>query len=675
MAVSQIPEDPANRAADLRHLIEQANYNYHVLDQPTISDGEFDTLMRELRALEERYPELQTEESPTMRVGGAVQRGFRSVRHPLPMLSLGNAFAAEDLDAWIRRVRNLVGDQPLSFVVEPKIDGLAIALTYQDGRFVRGSTRGNGLEGEDVTANLRTIPQVPKQLKGPPKPPEVEVRGEIYLPLEGFEQINVRRAEQGESLFANPRNAAAGSLRQMNPEVTASRPLHLWAYQIGYAEGFAVASQWKALEQLKAWSFPVNPLVRHLEDFERVKQYALELQESRERLPYEIDGAVIKIDSVAVQEELGVVGREPRWAIAYKFPPREATTTLKDIQVNIGRTGSVNPFAVLEPVNIGGVVVKLATLHNEQDIQRKDIRIGDRVIVRRAGDVIPQVVKPIVEERRDGASVYRIPELCPVCGTPVVQPDGEAMHYCPNPNCPARRYRELEHFASEPAMDIQGLGEALVNTLIEMRLVHTPADFYRLTRDQLLDLPGFQERSARNILRAIALSKLQPLERVIFALGIRYVGGQIAGLLAQGLGDLDSIANASIEDMEQIPGIGRKTAESVHQWMNDAENRKLLEELRASGLTWRQEKTEPSGPLAGKTLLLTGKLEEMPRSEAEKRLKALGASIAPGISKSVDYLVVGEAPGSKLARAEKLKVPVRDEAWLNRVLATGELED
>ena len=666
--------NPAARATELRHAIEQANYNYYVLDQPTIADAEYDRLLRELRTLEDLYPELATEESPTQRVSGEVQQGFRAVRHPRPMLSLGNAFNFEELDAWYRRVRNIVPNATLRYVVEPKIDGLAIALTYENGRFVRGATRGNGIEGEDVTVNLRTIRDIPDQLSGVEIPSIVEVRGEIYMSIEGFERLNQQRAEDGEALFANPRNSAAGSLRQLDPGVTARRPLRLWAYQIGYCEGVDIQTQWRMLELLRQWGFPVNPAALFMEDLDAVKAYLTTIQERREQLDYEIDGAVVKINSIDVQEELGSVGREPRWAIAYKFPPREATTRLEDIQVNVGRTGVVTPFAVLEPVNIGGTVVRLATLHNAEDIHRKDIRVGDRVIVRRAGDVIPQVVKPIIEERAGNEPVYQMPDSCPVCGTRLFQAEGEVAWRCPNNACPARIHRWIEHFASEPAMDIRGLGEAVVRQLLDQGLIRNPADLYRLTSADLMSLPGFQEKSAENLVTAIAASKNQSLPHVIFSLGIRYVGDQTADLLAQAFGDLDRIAAAGQSDLEAVPGIGPKTAQSVVEWMTQDENREFLSDLRAGGVTWRQEQSEKeAGPLHGISILITGRLESLTRSRAEDRLRELGAHIASGVTKSLNYLVVGEDPGSKLEKAQKLGTPLRNEAWLQHVLIEGEI--
>jgi len=664
----------AARVDELRHAIEQHNYNYFVLDSPTVSDADYDVLMRELRRLEEDYPELRSEDSPTMQVGGEVGQGFKPHRHPRAMLSLANAFSHDELANWLQRVRKVIPNAAIDFVVEPKIDGLAIALTYDRGRFRTGATRGNGIEGENVTANLRTITGVPHRLHADDPPDRVEVRGEIYMSAAGFERLNEKRMEEGASLFANPRNSAAGSLRQLDPEVTRSRPLHLFAYAIGYVDGMQVASQWEALELMWGWGFPVNPLVQHVSSVEDVVAFCDRMQAQRDELKYEIDGVVVKINSIALQEELGVVGREPRWAIAYKFPPRQATTRLLSIDVNVGRTGSINPYAVLEPVNVGGVMVKLATLHNEQDIQRKDIRVGDRVIVQRAGDVIPQVVKPVLEERDGTQEVYHLPDQCPACHTVLVHPEGEAMTRCPNIECPAQRFRWIEHFVSEPAMDIRGLGERMVMQFLDHELIHNPADLYSLSEDQLLTIPKLQEKSASNILRAIEASKDRPLPNVIFALGIRYVGLQTAELLANAFGNLDEVLSASKEQLEAVEGIGGKTAEGIVQWTKLQQSIAFTEQLREAGVTWQHRPAQhQSGPLEGVTVLITGRLESMSRSVAEARLKDMGARIASGMSKSVQYLIVGAEPGSKLDKARKLGTPVHDEQWLQQVLDTGEV--
>lgn len=666
--------DPAVRVDELRHEIEQHNYNYFVLDSPSVPDAEYDRLMRELRTLEADYPELQSEDSPTQRVGGQVGQGFKPRRHPVPMLSLANAFTHEQLEAWFRRVSALVPNATIDFVIEPKIDGLAIALTYEAGAFKVGATRGNGVEGEDVTANLRTVAEVPKRLASEPIPDRLEARGEIYMDSEGFQRLNERRAEEGATLFANPRNSAAGSLRQLDPKVTQSRPLRLWSYAIGYTEGVVVESQLEALRLLATWGFPVNPLIQHVDDIHAVQEYCDAMNRQRESLPYEIDGVVVKINSFALQEELGAVGREPRWAIAYKFAPMQATTRLIDIGVNVGRTGAINPYAILEPVIVGGVTIQLATLHNELDIQRKDIRVGDRVIVHRAGDVIPQVVKPIVEDRDGSEEVYYLPKHCPSCGTELIRPEGEAMTRCPNTSCPAQRFRWIEHFVSEGAMDIRGLGEALVQVLLDHQLIRDPADLYSLTSDQLLSLPGIKEKSATNLIRSIDRSKQRPLDRVVVALGIRFVGDQVAERLVHAFSNLDAIANATVDQLEAAEGVGRKTAEAVVRWMERPENRDILRRLQTSGLTWEAApRDEPTGPLAGRTFLITGRLEGLSRGQAESRLRGFGARIASGMSKSVDYLIVGAEPGSKLDRARKLGTAIQDEAWLVQLLQNGTL--
>ncbi|HEX6507733.1 MAG TPA: NAD-dependent DNA ligase LigA [Chloroflexota bacterium] len=675
---AHVPEeiDPAARVDELRHEIEQHNYNYYVLDRPTITDAEYDALMRALRDFEAQYPELQSGDSPTQRVGGEVAQGFKPRRHPRPMLSLANAFSHDQLDAWYARVRNLVPNAAIDFVVEPKIDGLAIALTYDRGIFRVGATRGNGIEGEDVTANLRTVSEVPHRLQNEPIPDRLEVRGEIYMDSEGFERLNARRAEEGAPLFANPRNSAAGSLRQLDPNITKARPLRLWSYAIGYTDGLEIDSQWEALSLLRNWGFPVNPSAQHLTNLEEVHAYCDWMSGERDALLYEIDGVVVKINSVALQEELGAVGREPRWAIAFKFPSRQATTRLLDIQVNVGRTGAINPFAVLEPAIIGGVTVRLATLHNELDIQRKDIRIGDRVIVHRAGDVIPQVVKPIVEDRDGSEEMYRLPATCPSCGTELVRPEGEAMTRCPNVACPAQRFRWIEHFVSEGAMDIRGLGEALVQLLLQNELIRDPADLYALTEEQLMTLPGIKEKSASNLLRSIERSKTRALDRVVFALGIRYVGDQTAERLVDAFPSLDALSAATLESLETADGIGRKTAEAVVAWMKRPENQEFLSRLRSAGLTWEKApEGGPTGPLSGATFLITGRLEALSRGQAESRLRDLGARISPGVNKSVDYLIVGADPGSKLDKARKLGTAIRDEEWLVSVLETRQLPD
>ncbi len=672
-ATKIVHEDAASRVDWLRHEIEQHNYRYHVLDDPIISDAEYDRMLRELIDLEAAHPELESSDSPTQRVGGQVSAGFQPHRHLEPMLSLGNAFTHEELSAWYRRVSDLLGYQP-PLVAEPKIDGLAISLTYIDGGFSTGSTRGDGIIGENVTTNLRTVQEVPLKLQGDP-PSLVEIRGEVYMPIRAFEALNERRAAEGLPLFANPRNSAAGSLRQLDPSITRGRQLRLFTYALGRIEGAgAPPTQSALLERLKAWGFPVNPLIEPFPGIEPVEAYCDRIFEEREGLPYEIDGVVIKVDDLEAQAQLGFVGRAPRWAIAYKFAPLQATTVLREIRVNIGRTGAVNPYAVLEPVRVGGVTVSQATLHNEQDINRKDIRVGDRVIVHRAGDVIPQVVKPIPESRTEAQVPYKLPDRCPSCGTPIVRDPDEAIAYCPNPDCPARNYEQIAHFVSRGAMDIRGLGGRLVASLLSQGLIHNYADIYDLDEAKLMQLPGIKEKSANNLLTAIEGSKTRPFKNVVFALGIRFVGEQNAEILVSAFPDIDRLSAAAEEDLEAVEGIGLKMAQSVAVWFRNPKNLELVNRLRLAGVTMASTSgPSASGPLSGKTLLITGKLEHLSRGEAERRLQELGARIAPGISRSVDYLVVGADAGSKLAKAEKLGTATRDETWLLHVLETGEI--
>jgi DNA ligase (NAD+) len=673
-APSRTPEDVSARVDKLRHDIEQANYNYYVEDAPTVSDAEYDTWLRELRTLERSHPELQSPDSPTQRVAGEVNKGCEAYHHREQMLSLGNAFSLHELHAWYDRISGLLGRNP-PLVAEPKIDGLAISLTYDHGSLSVGATRGNGLEGENVTANLKTLHQIRLRLLDS-APDLVEIRGEIYLPIAGFEKLNEQRAAEGLSLFANPRNSAAGSLRQLDPAVTRGRPLRLFAYALGALEGAErPKTQTDLLEQIRTWGLPVNDLIHSFEDIKEVEGYCERMLVERESLAYEIDGVVVKVDDIEAQSQLGFVGREPRWAIAFKFQPRQATTRLREIRVNVGRTGSLNPYAVLEPVGVGGVIVSQATLHNEQDIQRKDIREGDRVIVHRAGDVIPQVVKPLIEDRTGSEKVYHLPAHCPSCNTPIVRNEDEAMAYCPNPDCPARIYEQIAHFVSRGAMDIRGLGSRMVAALLDAGLICDSADIYTLDAEKLMTLPNIKDKSASNLLTAIENSKNRPFRSVIFALGIRFVGDQNAEILAAAFPTVEELRAASVEQLEAVEGIGQKMAQSVAEWFGNEKNQVLVDRLRASGLTMSStDSAAPVGPLTGLTFLLTGKLETITRGAAERALQELGGKIAPGISKSVNYLIVGADPGSKLARAEKLGTAIKEETWLAAVLETGRLE-
>jgi len=647
--------DARLRAEELRSQVRYHDYRYYVLDSPEISDAEYDELMRGLKAIEERFPQLITPDSPTQRVAGQPVEAFGVVEHRLPLLSLANAFKDEELRAWHRRAVTLLEVDGFPMVCEPKIDGLAVALVYEDGRFAQGATRGDGYRGENISENLRTIRSIPMRLLAKDAPPRFEVRGEVYMPKAAFERLNQELADRGEKLFMNPRNAAAGSVRQKNPQITARRPLDIWVYQLGWAEGPYPSSHWETLHWLGEMGFRINPLITRYESLERVEQHYRRWADGRHELEYEIDGMVVKVDPLEYHERLGVVGREPRWAIAYKFPPIQATTTLHRIEINIGRTGSLNPYAVLEPVRVGGVIVKQATLHNEEDIRRKDIRVGDTVIVQRAGDVIPQVVGPVVSKRTGREQVFVMPERCPVCDTPVVRPDNEVMRYCPNPACPAQAFRWLTHFVSRGAMDIRGLGESRCYILLREGLIRDPGDIYSLSKEQLVALKGMGETSAGKLLGSIEASKGRSLTRLIFALGIRHVGGEIASILAKHFRSIDALAHAEQEDLDEIPTVGPRIAESVYQWFRDEANLRVLDKLRGASVRMAEEAppVPPTGPLAGTSFVITGTLASMPRSRAEELIRHLGGSAGDSVTKKTDYLVAGEAPGSKLQKAQQ----------------------
>jgi len=578
------------------------------------------------------------------------------------MLSLANARNEEELLAWHRRALNILPNATFEYVCELKIDGLAMALTYDKGKLVVGASRGDGLVGEDWTPNIRTVRSIPQKLRGDCIPERVEVRGEIYMSTKSFEKLNEEMTDN--RLFANPRNAAAGSLRQKDPRITASRQLNFFGYQIGYMQGKEFHSQWEALQLIRDWGFPVNPHIHLAKSLDEVWEYCEKWEKERFNLPYEIDGVVIKINDLVQQQELGSVARDPRWAIAFKYPPIQVATKLLDIRVNIGRTGSVNPWALLEPVSIRGVTVSRATLHNEGDIQRKDLRIGDWVLVERAGEVIPQVVKPIVERRTGEERVYHLPERCPICDTPLVQNEDEAMAFCPNLQCPARNLEGTIHFASKGAMDIETIGEKMCAQLVEAGYIKSVADFYSLTREQLLELEGIKEKSADNILRGIDASKHRPLWRLLFGLNIRYVGGKTAQIIADAFGSMDKLLAASEEEITSVPGIGPVAGQSIYSWLQDEQNRALIERLRQAGVNLQEERKTAEGPLAGQTFLLTGRLTSMTRPIAEEKIIRLGGTIASGVSKTLSHLIVGEDAGSKLAKAQKAGVPIHDEQWL-----------
>jgi DNA ligase (NAD+) len=654
------------RVEELRGVINHHNYRYYVLDSPEISDAEYDELMRELQQLEAEHPELVTPDSPTQRIGAPPVEAFGVVEHPQPLLSLTNAFSYEELAAWHKRVSKLLGGRQFDLVCEPKIDGLAVALTYVDGLLVTGATRGDGYRGEAITQNLKTVRSIPLSV---PKeaPSKFEVRGEVYLPKAGFKKLNEERAEEGLPLFANPRNAAAGSVRQLDSSITSKRPLDIFVYGLGWAEGKVVPStHWEIMQYLKSLGFKTNPDIALRHSLAEAEKYYQSWAENREKSPYEADGIVAKVNSIAIQQELGTVAHEPRWAIAYKFPAIQGTTRLIDIGINVGRTGSLNPYAVLEPVRVGGVVISSAALHNEEDIHRKDIRIGDWVVVQRAGEVIPEIVEPIVSRRTGKEKVFHMPGRCPVCGSEVIKPEGEAMHRCTNNACPSQALEKIKHFVSRGAMDIDGVGEKLCQALFEASLVKDAADLYYLTKEQLLSLERMADKSASNVLNSIEKSKDRPLARVVFALGILHVGEQYAELLAEQFRSIDQLAEASQEELSALPSIGPKIAESIVAFFRQKGNRQIIKKLKRRGVRLEREKVKEARPeelpLAGLEFVFTGKLENFSRSEAESQIKALGGKAGSDVTKKTSYVVVGADPGSKLAKAEKLGVKTLSEA-------------
>ena len=678
------------RIEELREQINYHNYRYYVLDSPEISDAEYDKLMAELRRLEAEHLEFITPESPTQRVGAAPVEAFGVVEHPMPLLSLANVFSYDELVAWHRRISNLVPGREMGFVCELKLDGLAVALTYIDGRFTTGATRGDGYRGEDITQNLKTIKSIPLVVPRD-APKRFEVRGEVYLSKAGFEKLNRERAERGEPLFANPRNAAAGSVRQLDPRVTAKRPLNIYIYGLGYADpDLSGPTHWETLEYLKALGFRISPDNAQVADIDGAEEYHQHWVKEREKLEFEADGIVIKVNPFELQRELGVVGRDPRWAVAYKFPAIQATTRLLDIGISVGRTGSLNPYAILEPVSVGGVTIRRAALHNEEDIRRKDLRIGDTVIVQRAGEVIPEVVAPVVSKRtgqekefrlgRKTWEIYRqgqgitegeVPDypICPVCGSPAVKPEGEVMARCPNTSCPAQIYEVLTHFVARGAMDIEGIGEKLAAALLGKGLVKDVADLYSLRKEQLAALERMGEKSAQNVLNAIEESKERPLSRAIFALGIRHVGGETAELLASHFGSIDRLAKASEEELASIPSIGPKIAESIHAYFRQESNLRVIDKLRRAGVRLEEKPAERREmPLSGQEFVLTGRLEAFSQSEAEARIKELGGSVGSGITKKTTYVVVGADPGSKLDKARSLGIKLLSEQEFLRLL-------
>jgi DNA ligase (NAD+) len=661
------------RVDELRRELEHHLYRYHVLDDPEISDAEYDSLYDELVRLEAEHPELRDPDSPTQRVGAPPSDKFRKVEHLSPMGSLEKVTDEEGLRKWADDVRKrLDSDEPVAFVTEPKIDGSAVSLVYEHGRFVRGATRGDGARGEDVTPNLRTIKAIPLQMRsadGEPPPALVEVRGEVYFPISAFNRLNERLAADGKKTAPNPRNAAAGSLRQLNPQITAERALSIWVYGLGRSEGTRLETQWETLAWLRERGFRTNPFAERHETIESVARVCREWEARRIELDYEIDGIVIKVDSIDQQRRLGALHERPRWARAFKWAPMTAQTKLNKIEIRVGRTGNLNPWAQLEPVEVGGVTVSRATLHNEEDINRKDIREGDVVIVQRAGDVIPQIVGPVLPHQ-PGTKPFRMPESCPLCGAEIVKPEGEVMHRCPNRRCPSRGIETLINWVMAAA-DIEGVGELMVRRLWAEGLADGIPSLYRLTKEQLLELDGFGEISATNAIAAIQASKETPFARVLFGLNIPQVGWVTAQNLARHFGDVNRLADASQEEIQEVEGIGPDRAEAIAEWFADEENRALVAELRELGLRFEIDEADRpvEGPLTGSTYVITGTLEGLSRDEATAALEAKGARVVDSVSKKTTGVIVGENPGSKLAKAEKAGVPILDEAALRELLA------
>lgn len=670
---------PEEQIKELRIAINYHLYRYHVLDAPIISDAEYDALYRQLQELEDQHPELITPDSPTQRAGAAPSAAFGKVVHPNPILSLMNAFNPDDLRTWRARIgRLLLPDTHLTYVVEPKLDGLTVVLTYREGRFHQGATRGDGAVGEDVTTNLRTLRSIPRFIPVAPDsalvpPAYLVVRGEVFMPLDKFEELNAERATAGEAIYMNPRNTAAGSLRQLDPAKTAERPLRLYCYDIVASEGVVLpATQWERLAYLKELGFPVSPDNRLCANLDEVVAAYEGWIARRNQINYEVDGVVVKINDRRIADELGFAGKDPRGAIAMKFPAQEKTTRLIGVQVNVGRTGVLAPNALLEPVEIGGVTVRNATLHNYDEIARKDIRIGDRVLIKRAGDVIPYVVGPIVDARVGTEQPIERPAVCPVCGEPIVQLPGEVALYCENAACPEQLIRRVEYFVSRGAMDITSFGSQTAALLFETELIHDVADIYTLQRDDLLALEGYKEKKVDNLLAGIAASKEQPPERVLTALGIRFVGNVVASLLIDALGSIDAVATATEERLESINGIGPQTALSVAAWFANERNRELIEKLRAAGLRLAAEQKDmAAGPrlLDGLTFVITGTLPTMSREAATALIEDHGGKVTGSVSAKTNYLLAGEAAGSKLSKAQQLGVPIIDEKALQDLIS------
>lgn len=672
-----LPPEIVKKVEELIRQIEEHNYRYHVLDAPIITDAEYDQLFRELQELESRYPQLITPHSPTQRVGAPPLDKFEPYRHSLPMLSLANAMNEEEFLSFDERVRKNLGDEsPVIYFGEPKFDGLAVELVYRDSRLEVGSTRGDGSVGENITQNLRTIKSIPLRLReneNHPIPPVLEVRGEAIMFLKAFQALNRQREENGQPTFANPRNAAAGSLRQLDSRITAGRELAFFCYGLGLMEDLTVSTHSESLKALQAFGFNVNTMGKILTGAEEVIAYVRELESLREELDYDIDGVVIKVDDFALQEHLGFVSRSPRWAIAYKFKPKQAVTKINNITIQVGRTGALTPVAELEPVEVAGVTVSRATLHNEDEIRRKGVRIGDFVLVQRAGDVIPEVVRPLVEKRTGEEQEFRFPLHCPICNSKVVRPEGEAVTRCPNSSCPAQVREAIRHFASRSAMDIEGLGEKIVNQLVDEGIIRDVADLYQLKVEDLMALERFAEKSAQNLVSAIEDSKKRDFARLLFALGLRHVGEHVARVLVKAFKDIDALMAADGDDLESVYEVGPQVAESVKQYFADEHNRSLIDRLRKAGLTMTRaiDESIPTSAITGKTFVLTGTLEKMTRDEAQSLIERFGGRAASTVSSKTDYVVAGPGAGSKRAKAEKLGVRIIDEDEFFEMLPDG----
>jgi len=670
-----IPAEASAKAEELRREINHHNYRYYVLDDPEVSDAEYDRLLRELQKLEAEHPDLVTPDSPTQKVGAQPADAFETITREVPMLSLENAMDADELKAWVERVeRGLPGAEDIEYVAEPKLDGSSIELVYEDGQLTRASTRGDGVHGEDVTQNVRTIRSIPLRLLDDQVdvPALLEVRGEVYMPLTGFQRLNERLLARGQKTFANPRNAAAGSLRQLDPKITADRPLDIFLYGVGRTGGAPFDTHWGLIDYLSALGLRTVDRRAVCGSAEDVLKFHQELEDARDGLPYEIDGVVIKVNRLDYQERLGLRSRSPRYAIAYKFKPRQEVTRLLDIEIQVGRTGALTPVARLEPVIVGGVEVSNATLHNADEIERKDVRIGDWVVIQRAGDVIPEVVMPVGSRRTGEEKKFIMPKECPVCGAPAVKPEDEVVWRCSGDNCVQRVIGDIRHFVGKRAMDIDGLGEKLIEQLVQNGLVHDPAGLYFLTHERVAALERMGDKSAQNVIDAIAVSRSRPLNRLLFALGIRHVGEHVASLLVDDFSSMSALSQATEEQLAAVEGVGPTVAQSVVEWFAVTRNREILEKLGKGGVEFREaEGRGDAGELAGKTFVFTGGMDTMSRDEAKDKVKALGGKASSSVSKSTGYVVAGEKAGSKLAKAEKLGVTIIDETEFLKLIGEG----